>query len=265
MGFRALPRRAFPYLLVAVFGFLLAYTGLFLFAFPADVLPDNARIPAVVGMTYDDAAAALDKAGFNALKGETRFHKTTPENLVLQQDPPANSLQKRGVDVTLAVSAGQRTATVPDVAGLSQQQARISIENAGFQLGSIMQRTGEQPRGAVIDSDPAAGTALQLPAVVSISVSQGPATIQLPDLTGRPLADARPALEQLGLQIGGITRDTSSFQPENTVLGQSPQPGQSISAGGRVSLRISRFPPAPPPVPVDTLLPPDSLRSTREF
>lgn len=265
MGFRALPRRAFPYLLVAVFGFLLAYTGLFLFAFPADILPDNARIPSVVGMTYDAAAAALDKAGFNALKGDTRFHKTIAENLILQQDPPANSLQKRGVDVTLAVSGGQRSATVPDVAGLSQQQARISIENAGFQLGSIMQRTGEQARGAVIDSDPAAGTPLQLPAVVSIAVSQGPATVQLPDLTGRALADARSALEQLGLQVGATTPDTNSFQPENTVLGQSPQPGQSISAGGRVSLRISRFPPVPQAVPADTLPRPDSLSSSRQF
>ncbi len=264
MGFRAVPRRAFPYLLVAVFGFLLAYTALFFFAFPADVLPDNARIPNVVGMTYDAAATALDKAGFSALKGDTRFHRTIAETLVLQQDPPANSLQKRGVDVTLAVSGGQRSATVPDVTGLSQQQARIAIENAGFQLGSVMQRTAGQPRGAVIDSDPVAGTALQLPAVVSIAVSQGPATVQLPDLTGRTLADARSTLEQLGLQVGATTRDTSSFQPENTVLGQSPQPGQTVSASGRVNLRISRFPPVPQISPIDTLLP-DSLSPAPVF
>jgi len=259
VGFRALPKRAFPYLLVAMFGFMIAYVGLFFFAFPADVLPDEVRVPNVVGMSYDEAAAALEKSGFPVVKGDTRFHKTTPENQILQQDPPANSLQKRGVDVTVAISGGQRGATVPNVVGLSQQQARIAIENAGFQMGSVMQRTGDQPRGAVIDSEPAAGATLQLPAVVNIGVSQGPATVQLPDLTGRTLADARSALEQLGLQVGGTTRDTSSIQPENTVIGQVPAPGQKISAGGLVNLRISRFPPVPQAVPIDTLVPPDSL------
>lgn len=258
MGFRALPRRAFPYLVTAVFGFLLAYVGLFFFAFPADVLPDNGRVPNVVGLTYEAAESALDKAGFNALKGDTRYHQTIAVNLILQQDPPANSLQKRGIDVTVALSGGQRAATVPDVAGLSEQQARIAIENAGFQIGSVMQRTAGRPRGAVIDSDPAAGTALNLPAVVNIAVSQGSATVDLPDLTGRTLADVRSAIEQLGLQMGAIARDTSSLQPENTVLGHSPAAGQKVSAGGRVNIRVSRFPPVPRPAPIDNTLPPDS-------
>ena len=107
MNARALPKRAFPYLIVAAGGFLLAYVFLFLFAFPADVLPDDARIPRVVGMSFGDASAALDKSGFHALQGQTRFHKTTPEGIVLEQDPPAGSIQKRGAEVTLVVSAGQ--------------------------------------------------------------------------------------------------------------------------------------------------------------
>jgi len=250
---RALPKRAFPYLIVAVAGFLLAYLGLFLFAFPADVLPDDGRIPRVVGMNFDDASAALDKAGFHALKGDSRFHKTTPEGIVLEQDPPAGSVQKRGAEVTLAVSAGQATATVPEVSGTSQQQAQIAIENAGFTFGSISQQTSDQPRGAVIGTNPPAGTSLELPATVSITLSQGPSTIQIPDLTGRTLADARSTLEQLGLHLGAATRDTSSLMPENTVLGQTPSPGATVSAGASVSLRVSRFPPPPRLVPSDSI------------
>jgi serine/threonine-protein kinase len=250
---RALPKRAFPYLIVAVAGFLLAYLGLFLFAFPADVLPDDGRIPRVVGMNFDDATAALEKAGFHALKGDSRFHKTTPEGIVLEQDPPAGSVQKRGAEVTLAVSAGQSTATVPEVSGATQQQAQIAIENAGFTFGSISQQTSDQPRGAVIGTNPPAGTSLELPATVSITLSQGPSTIQIPDLTGRTLPDARSALEQLGLHLGAATRDTSSLMPENTVLGQTPSPGATVSAGASVSLRISRFPPPPRLVPSDSI------------
>lgn len=253
MNARALPKRAFPYLIVAAVGFLLAYVFLFLFAFPADVLPDDGRIPRVVGMSFDDAEKALEKAGFRALKGQSRFHRTTPEGMVLEQDPPAGSVQKRGAEVTLAVSAGQSTATVPEVRGSTQQQARVAIENAGFTFGSISQQTSDQPRGAVIATNPAPGTTLDLPATVSITLSQGPSTVQIPDLTGRTLADARSALEQLGLTLGAMTRDTSSFTPENTVLGQVPAPGATVSAGASVSLRISRFPPPPRLTPTDTM------------
>lgn len=245
MSLRTLSRRAFPYLIVAVGGFLIAYLLLFFFAFPAEVLPDDGRIPRVVGMTYDAASAALDKAGFHAIKGETRFHKTIAAGVILDQDPPAGSVQKRGSDVTLIVSGGQATAVVPEVSGSSQQQAQIAIENAGFTFGTISQQTSNLARGAVISSDPPAGTSLQLPATVSIVLSQGPSSVQIPDLTGRTLPDARSTLEQLGLRLGATSRDTSSLMPENTVLSQAPAPGATVSSGASVNLRISRFPPPP--------------------
>ena len=252
MNGRALGRRAFPYLVVSVFGFLLAYILLFLFAFPAEVLPDDGKVPKVVGVPIEDAVAALDKAGFHGVQGETRFHRTIAQGIVLQQDPPAGSTQKRGIDVTLAVSGGQRAAVVPDVAGLPPQQARLAIENAGFQFGPTTEQTSTQPRGAVVGSNPPSGEQVPLPAVVRIVISQGPASLQVPDLTGRSVADARSTLEQLGLHLGAVSRDTSSFQPENTVLSQTPAAGQMIGAGGRVSLRISRFPTPPSIQPIDT-------------
>ncbi len=255
MNGRALGRRAFPYLVVSAFGFLLAYVLLFIFAFPSDVVPDDGRVPAVVGLPFDQAIAALEKAGFHGVRGETRFHRSVGKDAILQQDPPAGSLQKRGIDVTLAVSGGQRSATVPDVGGTSLQQARLAIENAGFQFGPTTEQVGNQPRGAVLGSDPAAGEVIPLPAAVRVTVSKGPATLQVPDLTGRTVADARSTLEQLGLHLGAVSRDTSSFQPENTVLSQSPAAGQIIGAGGQVGLRVSRFPSAPR-VQADTAPPP---------
>jgi len=265
VSLRTLSRRAFPYLIVGVGGFLIAYLLLFFFAFPSEVLPDNARIPRVVGMTYDAASSALEKVGFHALKGETRFHKTIPADVVLEQDPPAGSVQKRDASVTLIISGGQRTATVPEVAGSSQQQAQIAIENAGFTFGTVSQQTSNVARGAVISSVPPAGTTTELPATVSIILSQGPSTVQVPDLTGRTVPDARSTLEQLGLHLGATSRDTSSFMPENTVLGQSPAAGATISAGASVSLRISRFPPPPvaPSIPDSLQLSPLAPGATR--
>ncbi|MDQ6689024.1 MAG: PASTA domain-containing protein [Gemmatimonadota bacterium] len=253
MNWRALPRRAFPYLIAAVGGFLIAYVAVFLFAFPAEVLPDDGILPNVVGKTFEDASALLQKAGFPAQQGESRYHKSIPANVVLQEDPPAGSRQKRGTNVVLALSAGQRTAEVPVTANMSQQQARIAIENSGLTMGNVSEQLADHPRGLVIASSPPAGTKLDLPGSVDIVLSKGPATIQVPDLYGRSVGEARSMIEQLGLRIAGISRDTSSLQPENTIIRQLPAAGQTVAAGGAVSLTVSHFP-LPPTIRIDTAI-----------
>lgn len=258
LNLRALPRRAFPYLIVGVGGFLLAYVAVFLFAFPAEVLPDEGILPNVVGKTYAEAAVILDKAGFVAQQGESRIHRTVPADVVIQEDPPAGSRQKRGITVVLAVSAGQRSAEVPVTTNMTQQQARIAIENTGLTMGAVTEQLSDHPRGLVIQSDPAAGTKMELPGVVNVVISKGPATVIMPDLYGRTLGEALSMIEQLGLRVAGRSRDTSSIQPENTVIRQLPAAGNTIRAGGPVSLTISHFPPPPtlrlepeplPPIP----------------
>lgn len=257
MNLRAWPRRALPYLIVAVGGFLIAYLAIFLFAFPAEVIPDDGILPNVVGLSFPDAQIALEKSGFHARQADTRYHKSIREGVVLQEDPPAGSRQKRGMDVLLAISAGQRTAEVPQLVYMTQQQAKVAVENTGLTLGSITQKTSDQQRGFVIESNPPAGTRLELPAAVDIVISQGPSQLPVPDLYGRTLAEARSMIEQMGLRVGGVTRDTSSVTPENTVVGQVPAAGQNIANGGAVSLRVSRFPPPQQPsLAPDTLLAP---------
>jgi serine/threonine-protein kinase len=254
MNVRAWPRRAFPYFIVAVGGFLIAYLAIFIFAFPAEVVPDDGVLPNVVGLNFADAQMTLEKAGFHAQQGETRYHKSVREGVVLQEDPPADSRQKRGIDVVLAISAGQKTAEVPQLIYMTQQQAKVAIENTGLTLGTITEKMSDQQRGFVVESNPPAGTRLGLPASVDIVLSKGPATLPVPDFYGRSLAEARSQIEQMGLRVGGITRDTSSITPEGTVIGQVPAAGQNVSNGGAISLRVSRFP-APQPIPT---IPPDT-------
>jgi eukaryotic-like serine/threonine-protein kinase len=251
VNWRGLPRRAFPYFLVTAIGLLGAYLVLFFFAFPAEVIPDEGRVPNVVGMTFDRASRALREAGFVTVEGEQRYHRVVARGVVLQQDPPAESRQQRGTEVRLAVSAGQQVAEVPQTAGLTEQAARVTVANAGFELGPITRVNSEQPRGMVVTSTPLAGEQVELPASVSLVVSEGPAVIIAPDLIGRTLPESRSILEQVGLRIGNVGRDTSSIHPENTVVRQVPSGGQPVSSGGTVSVVVSRFP-VPIPTPVDT-------------
>ncbi len=262
MNWRGWSRRSIPYLVVGVGGFLLAYVIIFLFAFRSDVIPDDAIVPNVVGQLYEEGATTIEQAGFYAQQGEQRISKTAPKGAILQQDPPGGSRQRKGTEIVLAISLGKKEAVVPQIIGLTPQQARLAVENAGFQVGRSVELPSDYPRGTVFQVEPPPGTQVDLPAEVNFTISAGPATVQVPDLVGRSVPDARGALEQIGLRLGNVGRDTSSVQIENSVLRQSPPAGATVSAGASVGIVISRF---PPPAPLPGFQPLDSLTMARRI
>jgi eukaryotic-like serine/threonine-protein kinase len=239
VSFRGRSRRALPYLIAAAGGFLIAYLIVAFVIFPADIIPDDAVVPNVVNMAYDDASRTLAKAGFKAERGESRFHASAPGRTVLQQEPAAGSREKTGTVVVLHISSGQRTATVPSVLGNTRQQAQIAIENAGLEMGRLEMQHSDRPAGVVIDVQPKPGEKLTLPARVDLVVSRGPAVSEVPNLIGQTLPQARTRLQTMGLLVGAVEIDTLSIEVANTVTAQEPQPGQVISSGTLVKLIIS--------------------------
>ena len=239
MSLRDVSRRLFPYVLVAATGFLLAYLVVFFFVFPGDVVPEDQKVPSVVGLSYDEAARRLREAGFTAQEGMKRHHVSAPASQVLAQTPVAGSIEQRGAGVVLDVSAGQRQGTVPSVVGMTLQEAQVAIENAGLDVAETREAPGERPRGEVTAATPTPGERVAAGTGVALTVSSGPATVPVPDLIGRSLAEARSALEQIGLAAGSVTVDSLSVEPSNTVVGQSPSVGRAVRSGSRVSLRVA--------------------------
>ena len=239
MNWRASTRRLLPYLIVATGGFLAAYLYVFFFVFPSDLVPSDAKVPNVVGLTFDDAANRLDAVGLKSEKRETRYHATAPQGTILDQLPRPGGTAVRGTVVRVDVSAGQRTATIPHVVGSTQQQAQALLETSGFDVGDVIQQRASQPRGIVIATQPAEGTTMTLPRTVTLTVSSGPPTVQLPDLIGRSLGEARSALEQVGLRVGQVVVDSAAFEPRDVVTGQSPAAGAAIATGTAVRITIS--------------------------
>jgi serine/threonine-protein kinase len=239
VNWRGTTRRLLPYFIAAVGGFLAAYLVVFFFVFPSELLPSDAKVPNVVGLNFEDAARRLDAAGFRHKVGETRYHVTAPKRSVLGQEPNPGSVEPHGTTVVLDVSAGQRTATVPVVVGLTQQQAQVAIENAGFDVGDVTQQRGNAPRGQVLASSPGAGQTLAVPSSIALVVSGGPATVTVPDLIGLTLPEARSTLDQLGLTLAPARVDSAALEPPNTVTGQTPNAGNGVPAGSVVRVTIS--------------------------
>ena len=239
MKWRARSRRALPYLIVAASGFLIAYMIVAFVVFPADIIPDDAVVPNVVGDSYEEAVKTLSRAGFTVQRGESRFTPSAPARQVLQQEPAGGSREKTGTVVILHVSSGQRSGTVPSLVGGTRQQALLAIQNAGLEMGRLELVHSDKPAGQVLSTTPAAGERLTLPARVDLTVSRGPATLELPNLIGQTLPQARTRLQTLGLLVGTVEIDTMSIEMANTVTAQEPGPGQSVASGALVKLVIS--------------------------
>lgn len=239
MNWRGGLRRLIPYLVASTAGFFTAYLIVFLVVFPSDLLPDEGKVPNVVGLLYDDAERQLFGSGYKTQVGDQIFHATSPKGTVLTQNPPGGTREQKGTTITLDISGGPRLARVPNVVGQPRQTATVAIENAGFDLGDVTERADNSAAGTVLSTDPAPGVNLTLPAAVSLVVSEGPSAVQIPDVVGRTLAVARTVLESAGLTAGEIEVDSLSESPGGTVLSQSPQAGASLAPGSRINLRVA--------------------------
>ncbi|HJU87881.1 MAG TPA: PASTA domain-containing protein, partial [Gemmatimonadaceae bacterium] len=185
MRWRGQARRTIPYLVAATAGFILAYAIVAMFIFPSELISTDTKVPNVLGLRYEDAAKELDKSGFVAVRGEERYHGSTPAGTVLQQEPVPDAVEPRGTRVELDVSRGQQMGEVPLLVGLTRAQAETAIERAGLAVGSVLETNSNQPRGQVLSSRPIGGERVAVPSAVNLSVSRGPATVQVPDMIGQ--------------------------------------------------------------------------------
>lgn len=241
MTWRGRLRRLLPYVVALGGGFLLAYLVVAFFVFPAGVIPQDIRVPNVIGLTYTDAVQQLEQKGFTAERAETRFHNAAPRGTVLDQQPAPGNRDVPGIRVSLVVSGGQKLGAVPGVIGLSREQASSALEVAGFDIGDVSSRASNEPLGAVIDSRPRPGTQAPVPSTVSLIVSAGPTTVVVPDLVGRPLSDARLLLRQLGLNVGDVmwgATGASVADAAAVVVSQSPPAGSQVASGSRVNVSL---------------------------
>lgn len=233
-------RRPVPWLVALASGFALAYGAAWLWLGRSDDALVEARVPNLIGMRVEQAQQQLAASGFTMRATDRLFHATAPEGTVLQQVPPPGMMTPRGTTVALSLSAGQRSGTVPTLAGLTLDAAQAALQAAGFDVGEITETQSTQPRGEVLLSTPAAGTAATLPAAVALVISGGANMVVVPELTGQSLAAARRSVESLGLTIGVVTVDSLSLQAAGQVLQQIPGPGDVVSPRSPVSLTVAR-------------------------
>ncbi|WP_416970272.1 Stk1 family PASTA domain-containing Ser/Thr kinase [Streptomyces sp. 4F14] len=187
-------------------------------------------VPNVIDKDVDAATQALEEKGFEVKT--TQSESTQEPGTVLSQNPDPGSEKEKGSTVTLEVAKAAAKETVPDVSGLSCDDAKARIEQNNLTAGSCtnVQVQDQNQNGKVVSTDPAIGQQVDKDTTVNIKVGQ--AQLQVPsNLTSLSLRDAKQALSNLGLQVNviGAQDDDARVVNSNPSPGQTVQPGQTVT------------------------------------
>ncbi|HWT93702.1 MAG TPA: PASTA domain-containing protein [Solirubrobacteraceae bacterium] len=208
----------------------------------AAILLTRAETRAVADVTGADVASAARRLRNDGFKPVVeRVRNESPRDEVIGQDPQPGAKLEVGADVTLTVSDGPGTKAIPDVEGRTRAQARKTLRAAGFRVLERRAPSDDVPEGRVIRTVPVVGQEVAVGAPVTLVISSGPEQVQVPDLTGQEVADARETLEAAGL-TAEVTREESEDEEPGTVLRQTPRAGSTVDAGSAVALVVAEEP-----------------------
>ena len=131
--------------------------------------------------------------------------------------------------------------SVPSVVGLKYEDAMAKLDSLGFEPRKGDTRMDrEHPAGIVIIQNPLTGAMVKKGRRVYLTISGGELLVDVPNIKGRTLRDARFMLEREGLKLGAIEYQSSDEFPENTVIDQRVNAGAKVKKYIYVSVVISQ-------------------------
>jgi eukaryotic-like serine/threonine-protein kinase len=138
-----------------------------------------------------------------------------------------------------------RYTTIPPLRGVLAATARQELANLGLhgKLGTPVHN--DLPKGEVVRTSPPIGSHVTGGAAVTLIVSLGPIKIQVPNVSGQPLAQAEALLKQAKLIVGTITKQTSATVPVGIVIGTTPPAYTIWQADKPVGIAVSEGPGLP--------------------
>ena len=195
-------------------------------------------VPDVTGLSQDDAKRKVKALG---LEVKVEKHPAQEDQIgkVFSQSPAPGT---RSPSVTLAV--GARGVNVPDLRGLTFEQAKQQLPS-GLSLGRRdFETTGKQPLDHITRQNPAPGKTVVEGSSIDVVIE----ALIMPNVKGKTLQQAQQALSHLEVQVH--TREQPDAKRVGLVLSQNPAPGTRINANAVVELVIGAASGTAQPVPV---------------
>ena len=217
----------------AVFAFILAFLWAFL-SFGNFWSNSTVDVPNVVGKQLSVATRLLEERHLRVSSSEVT-NSDVPAGQVISQSPEPGETVKEQRMVHLVVSKGAGDITIPDLQGMSFDQAREKLKALGLSIGKISYTSDtSKDDGVVISQGLQAGGKASKGATVDITINQTKSTmVEIPNVVGMTIKEAKEALGNLGLSISKIS---GSNEDTAVVSAVSPAPGSSVKRDESVTL-----------------------------
>jgi serine/threonine-protein kinase len=212
---------------------------------------DQITVPNVIGQTQAQAQQVLREKGFVTVAVQAVPCQASadgspgpcgPENIgkVLNTDPPPNSNVKKSDKITLQVGGQPDKVSVPDVKGLSQQDATKKLTDAKLTVTVNPQQIetdDDKLIGKVADQSPPGGQSVNVGSAVTITIGKSANTVTVINVIGQDVNTAKSNLEGIGLKVQ--VNEVSSDQPAGKVIDQNPKSGK-VKPDTTVTLTVSK-------------------------
>jgi beta-lactam-binding protein with PASTA domain/predicted Ser/Thr protein kinase len=217
-------------------------------------------VPSLKGLASSDAAARLTqlhlKPDVHEVPGGAKA------GVVTAQDPKAGTKLAQGAKVRINVAKGPTPVSVPRVIGDTIEAAASSLQGLGFHV-STTYADSSRPENTVIDQTPKPGQSAGKGSAVSLTVSKGPATTPVPDVTNEDVGSATQELDAAGFRPRIIYESVTDPNQDGIVLDEEPQGNTQAAPNSVIRLTVGRIEstpttstatttsttPAPPPSP----------------
>lgn len=128
---------------------------------------------------------------------------------------------------------------IPMFENTTRSEALTQLEDLDLDVQQIDRPDDEVPAGYVISTDPEGGTQVNVGDTITLFISTGPEVAEVPDFSQMSLEEYTKKLNDLGLQVGQVTKEDSPTAPENRVLEVSQAVGNELRSGSTVDLVVS--------------------------
>lgn len=218
---------------------LLAVIGIVAAAMALGGNQEMVNVPDVSNKPIAEARSELQAAGFTIGTETEVYNPDVEAGNVVSTDPAAGVQAAKGSSVNITISKGTEQVTVPDLRGMSADEAQRVLASYGLngqQGDTVFSDDVEENR--VAQQDIAAGTTAYKGDTITFHLSKGPETASVPNVQGLDFETARDRLEAAGFTVSLQWRDDSAAV--NTVIRQSVT--GTAKLGTTITLTISNGP-----------------------
>jgi len=186
----------------------------------------------LVGMTVEQATAALTAAQLKLGTLTPKFDESVPKDVVLSLAPDVAAQMPKGSAIGLIISDGPAPRTIPEgLVGKPFTQVETQLKDLGLVVRKTEDFSDTVPEGSVISVTPASGQTAEKGSTVTVLVSKGKKVVIPNTIVGKTVAQAETILRGLGLSVRGVTGS-----PSGTVTSSDPAVGSTVKVGTEVQL-----------------------------